>query len=351
MPHDCPVTCPDGDSCARIGNPNPEQRPDCAAPAYSETLERTKRRALVFAGLLLLLAFMLVAMFEQGFDSGIATRQLLGKLRSAGSDISFRQVPALVLLGMGAGLFSGMLGMGGGVLKIAGMLLLFKLDIFFARAVSLTTMFLATASAIGPYAKLGLPTWQSIRPMLPAAIAGLVVGVLLGNHLRGSTLACLFGFFMLFLAFYTLAMMFDDPRKHRLNKGALGGRFQRYHAYLCGGIGVLHGFICGLLGVSGGVTSVPMQQLLLNMPARNAIANTLVVSALCSGLGSVIVITIGIGRGAFSLEHLLFAVVCVGGGAILGAQIGVRMGEKTATEILKLLFVIISFGAGLSLLI
>ncbi len=94
-----------------------------------------------------------------------------------------------------------------------------------------------------------------------------------------------------------------------------------------------------------------MQQLLLNMPARNAIANTLVISALCSGLGSAIVITIGVGRGVFSLEHLLFAVVCVGGGAVLGAQIGVRMGEKTSTEILKLLFVVISFGAGLSLLI
>ncbi len=229
MPHDHSIAGPTCDNCVRIGDEEPEQRSDCATPAYSEKQESTKRRALIFAGLLLLLTLMLLAMFEWGFDSGIAARQLLGKLRSAGTDISFRQVPALLFLGIAAGLFSGMLGMGGGVLKIAGMLLLFKLDIFFARAVSLTTMFFATASAIWPYAKRGFPTWQSIRPMLPPAVVGLVVGVLLGNHLRSSTLAWLFGFFMLFLTFYTLAMMFDDPRRHCLNKGPLGGRFRRYH--------------------------------------------------------------------------------------------------------------------------
>ncbi|MFC1596772.1 sulfite exporter TauE/SafE family protein [Planctomycetota bacterium] len=261
------------------------------------------------------------------------------------------QALALLLLGTAAGLFNGMLGMGGGVLKVAGMLLLLKLDIFFARAVALTTMFFAASSAVWPYAKRGFPVWESIRPMLPPAMAGLVGGVLLGNHLRSSTLACLFGFFVLFLGFYTLAMMFDDPGQHCLKKGALAGRFQRYREYLSGGIGVLHGFVCGLLGVSGGVISVPMQELLLNMPARNAIANSLVVSALCSGLGSAIVITIGVKQGAFSLEHLLFTVACVGSGAVLGAQIGVRMGDKTSTAVLKLLFVIMSFGAGLSLLI
>ena len=162
----------------------------------------------------------------------------------------------------------------------------------------------------------------------------------MGNHLRGSTLASLFGFFVLFLGFYTLAMVFEDPKEHGLRRNFLGGRLQRHQGRLSGCIGALHGFICGLLGISGGVISVPMQQLLLDAPARNAIANTLVVSAVCSGLGSVIVITIGVGWGVFSLEHIFFAVVCIGSGALLGAQIGVRMGVKTSTEFLRLLFVV-----------
>lgn len=61
-------------------------------------------------------------------------------------------------------------------------------------------------------------------------------------------------------------------------------------------------------------------------------------------------ITIGVGQGDFTLGHILFAVLCVGGGAVLGAQIGVRIGAIIKTELVKLLFVAISFAAGLSLL-
>ncbi|MBW2622471.1 MAG: sulfite exporter TauE/SafE family protein [Deltaproteobacteria bacterium] len=299
----------------------------------------------------MLVIIILVALFERGLDSGIAAQHLLGKLRSAETAISWRQAPALFLLGIGAGLFGGMLGLGGGVLKVAGMLLLFNLDIFFARAVSLTTMFITTASAAWPYAKRGFPIRQIIRPMLPPALVGVVGGLLLGNQLRGATLTHLFGFFVLFLGLYTLAMVFDDPKEHVLRRNFSNGRLHKYHGRLSGSIGALHGFICGLLGISGGVISVPMQQLLLNTPVRHAIANTLVVSAVCSGLGSITVIAIGTGRGVFSLEHILFAVMAIGGGAVLGAQIGVHMGLKSDTGVLRFLFVVISFGAGLSLLL
>jgi len=350
MPHNCALAGPDDHCSARAGNPDSDQGSGCEKASCMQSEVRAKRRAIVFSAILLLQVVVLMAMLEQGLDSGIGTRQLLGKLRSLSTDISVRQVPALVMLGAAAGVFSGMLGLGGGVLKVAGLLLLFKLDIFFARAVSLATMFFATASAIRPYMKSGLVAWPIIRQMLPAAVVGLAVGVLLATQLREATLACVFGFFVLFLGFYTLAMVFDDPRECIHKEDLSGGRYQGYHVYLSRGIGVCHGFICGLLGISGGVVAVPMQQLLLNAPTRVAIANTLVVSALCSGVGSVAVITIGVGRGDFSLEHILFAVMCVGVGAVFGAQLGVYIGTKTRTEYLKLLFVIISFGAGISLL-
>jgi len=118
-------------------------------------------------------------MFEQGLDPGVAGRQLAGKFRSTGTHIGWSQVPALFLLGVGAGLFGGMLGLGGGVLKVAGMLLFFKLDIHFARAVSLTTMFFTTASALWPYVKRGFPIWEIIRPMLALALVGVVGGLVL----------------------------------------------------------------------------------------------------------------------------------------------------------------------------
>lgn len=283
MPHDCSIA-DRHDDCDAQGDPRLGQS-DCTADVCQRNEARTKRRAIVFAGILLLNVVVLVAMSKRGFDSGLATRQLLGKLRSSSSEISFGQAPALILLGIAAGVFSGMLGMGGGVLKIAGLLLLFKLDIFFARAVSLTTMFFASASAVWPYAKSGVLDWPSVRNMLPAAGVGLTVGVLLANHLRAATLAYVFGFFVIFLGLYTFAMIFDDPRECARKKDSLGGRRSKYHDCFAGSVGALHGFVCGLLGISGGVVAVPLQQLFLNTPTRVAIANTLAVSALCSGVG------------------------------------------------------------------
>ncbi len=350
MPYDSSLAGPDDQRTAHAGAPNLEYESDRAREARLHHEAKNKRRAVIFAGILALQVLVLMAMLEQGLDSGISTRQLLGKLRSSSADISLRQVPALLLLGVGAGLFSGMLGLGGGVLKIAGMLLLFKLDIYFARAVSLGTMFFATVSAIRPYAKNGLVTWPVVQEMLPAALVGLMGGVMLANYLREATLAFLFGFFVLFLGFYTLAMLFDDPREYVRKEDSAGGRLNKNHTYLARGIGALHGFVCGLLGISGGVVAVPTQHLALNMPTRVAIGNTLVVSALCSGVGSVAVIAMGVYQKDFSLPHVLFAIMCVGGGAILGSQLGVYIGTKTRVEFLKLLFVIISFGAGLSLL-
>ena len=350
MPQDSSVTGLGGIRSTRIRHQEPERRSSPAAQADLGSGIQLKRRALIFAGLLLLACVILVAMFEQGLDPGVAGRQLVGKFRSTGTHIGWRQVPALFLLGVGAGLFGGMLGLGGGVLKVAGMLLFFKLDIHFARAVSLTTMFFTTASALWPYVKKGFPIWEIIRPMLALALVGVVGGLVLGNHLRGATLTHIFGFFVLFLGLYTLALVFDDPKEHVLRGSFFGGQLREHPGRLAGSVGALHGFICGLLGISGGVISVPMQQLVLNVPVRHAIANTLVVSALCSGVGSVAVIGLGASQGVFSLERILFAVLWIGGGAVLGAQMGARIGVRSNAGILRLLFVVISFGAGLSIL-
>lgn len=351
MSQDDSVTGPDGIISALIGHKKPGPKSNFAARMDIGRRREVKKRALIFAGLFLMVFLVLVALFEQGLDPGIATQNLLGKFRSTDSSIGWRQVPALFLLGLGAGLLGGMLGLGGGVVKIAGMLLLFNLDIFFARAVSMTTMFFTAASAAYPYAKKGFPDWKTIGLMLPMALVGVLGGLLLGNQLRGSTLTHIFGFFMLFLGLYTLAMVFDDPKEHIHRKDHSGEMPHKHHQRMAASISALHGFICGVLGISGGVISVPMQQLLLNTPVRNSIANTLVISAVCSGLGSITVITIGVGRGVFSLEHILFTVMCIGVGAVIGGQIGARVGVKSNAGVLRFLFVLISFGAGLSLLI
>ena len=86
MPYDHSITEPTCDSCLRLCDQEPEQGSDCADPEHSQNESSTKKRALIFAGLFLLLSFMVVAMFERGIDSGIATQQLLARPKMQPAD-------------------------------------------------------------------------------------------------------------------------------------------------------------------------------------------------------------------------------------------------------------------------
>ena len=179
------------------------------------------------------------------------------------------------------------------------------------------------------------------------AVPGTIVGILAGNSMRGSSLTHLFGVFLLFLSFNTLALTFDDPDDRRLEQAYRPGHGSRYRA---GTIGALHGAVCGLLGISGGVIATPLQQLLLHVPTRDAIANTLLVSSVATGLGSTIVVWSGVSRGDFKLAQLAFVSLFMGGAAIFGARIGTRVGQRCNVAFLRLLFVALTFAAGLTIL-
>jgi hypothetical protein len=241
-----------------------------------------------------------------------------------------------------------MLGMGGGVLKVAGMLLLLKLDILLARAVSLTTMFVATVTAARVHHQNGAVLWPVVRPMLVPAAVGVIGGTLLGDVLPRAVLTHFFGFFALFLALNTMAYTFADPRESALLEPATAASAVRHGG---SSVGALHGFVCGMLGISGGVIATPLQQSLLRISARNAVANSVVVSAFSTGIGAVMAATWGIANDEFELVDLLFATVCIGTGATFGARLGASLTGRVRVVLLKLLFVVVCFFAGLSILL
>jgi len=192
--------------------------------------------------------------------------------------------------------------------------------------------------------------WQVASPMIVMALVGALAGALLGGQLRGATLTHVFGFFLLFLGLQTLALVFADPDEQVLQETFQDNPLHK-RGRLCGAIGLLHGTICGLLGISGGVVATPMQQLLLQMPVRHAIAHSLIVSVGSTGLASLVTVSTGVAREYFSLEQLLVAVLCVGLGALLGALIGARLGTRVNSGWIRLLFVVIALGAGFSILL
>lgn len=319
--------------------------------AAEQSFAQMQRRTLVFSLAAVLLCIMWVAAFEaQGWHShDPATLDLLTRAQTTVATFDRAHAPGLVAVGLMAGMLAGMLGMGGGVVKVAGMLILLQLDILLARAVSLSTMFVATASASYVHIRSGAVQWHVVKPMLAPALLATLGGLALGNVMSKSSLTHFFAFFAMFMGFNTLAQCFTDPDESMLSDGT-DGDTATAKPVQAGAIGGLHGLACGLLGISGGVIALPLQQVLLRAPARQAVANTVVVSACITGVGSVAAVVMGMQRGDFHGAEVLFASVCIGLGAGIGAQIGARLTGRINLIYLKLMFVQIGFVAGLMIL-
>jgi uncharacterized membrane protein YfcA len=310
-----------------------------------------RSQILVFSVLGSLLLLIGLAVFRPGGLVGArdVASDLLQISRGSGADISWSQGPLLFVAGAAAGFLAGMLGMGGGVLKISFLLLLFRMDIFFARAISLVTMFFSSATALWHYYKLRLVNWELAKPMALMAIPGALFGALIGDHIGGTSLTHVFGFFMIFLCFNTLALVFCDPDEHATRDGFEATT--EHEGYRCATVGALHGVVSGLLGVSGGVIATPLQQVLLHVPTRQAIANSLLISTVATAVASVVVLWTASGGGDFTLSQVFFVDLFMGSGASLGAALGARVGTRCNVTILRLLFVLLALGAGLSILI
>lgn len=314
-----------------------------------EQFADVRRRVVIFSILGLFIVVVLLAIFQPegaAAHAGSATRRLV--VTTPSGEIIWAMVPALVLMGFGAGFLAGMLGMGGGVLKISGMLLFFRMDIFFARAISLVTMFFSSASALRHYLKQELVIWEIARPMVLFAGLAALLGGIIGSQLPAASLTHAFGLFVFFFSFSTLALVFSDPNEGLMRSDDASGG-DRVSGGAAATVGLLHGGLCGLLGISGGVVATPLQQVILRMPLRNAIAQTLLASTVATGVASLTVLWTGLGRGSFLLSQVLYVDLFMGSGATLGGMLGARLAGQCNVTVLRLAFVCLTLVAGVSI--
>jgi len=317
-------------------------------------MSAVRRRVLSFSMLSLIVVVIALSLFKPGGivdqqPESTAAQTVQVEHRVTGADLGWRHTPGLFFIGMAAGLLSGMLGMGGGVLKICFMLLFLKLDIFFARAIAIATMFFSSASAVRSFIKADLVMWRFVAPMLPMAVPAGILAAVVGNDMSGATLTHIFAIFVIFLAFNTLAFTLSDPNERMMVNDTDDAPTEN-QGYYCAAIGGLHGAASGLLGISGGVLSTPLQQLVLHIPMRRAIANTLVISTAVTFVAGLVVLWSGVTRDSFTLSDVLFVDLFMGTGAALGAPIGAYFGQRFNTSVLRILFVLLTLFAGLSIL-
>jgi uncharacterized membrane protein YfcA len=157
-----------------------------------------------------------------------------------------------LLTGAVAGLMAGLLGIGGGLVIVPVLAILFTRHGFSVDAVmhyavgtSLATIIPTSISSLLAHQRRGSVHWPVVRSMVPGILLGAIASAWLARQMSSAGLGMLFGVFVLLVAVQLLLGV--KPAPHRQLPGAVG----------LGVAGSVIGLLSGLLGIGGATMTVP----------------------------------------------------------------------------------------------
>jgi uncharacterized membrane protein YfcA len=248
----------------------------------------------------------------------------------------------LMLCGAASGFLAGLLGIGGGMLLVPFMILVFNhlgfsqtVIVHMAIATGMATILFTTSSAIWAHHKHGSIDWKLVASLSPGMIfGGLIGGSELFEALKTSWLSL---FFAIFIVYTSIQMLLNKkPKAGRDLPGTLG----------LFSFGAFAGALASLVGAGGAFITVPFM-LWCNVKPHTAMATS-------SGLGLPVAAaaTIGYMYGSWGNPNLptgslgfvyLPAVACIVGVSIFTAPYGAKMARKLDIAQLKRVFGVLLF--------
>jgi len=249
-------------------------------------------------------------------------------------------VVVLLSIGLCAGLLGGLLGVGGSVVMIPAMTLVFgPSQHLYQGAAMIVNLFVVLPAAI-QHRRAGALLLPVVRVMIPTAIIGVLVGVWLsaGWWFAGQYehyLSKVFGVFLLYVAGYNVYRLFVGQRRTDFTVDQAETIPSWKTAMV---VGFPMGVVAGLLGIGGGSQAVPLQQVFLRLPLRQAIANSTVTIIFVSVIGAAYKNYANCAAG-ISLSQALTYAGCLIPTAIVGGWIGGRLTHTISRRALRIAFI------------
>jgi len=161
-------------------------------------------------------------------------------------------IASYLIAGIFAGLTAGLFGVGGGLIVVPILVVVFQWQGFspetlthLAIGTSLATIIFTSASSIYSHHQKASVCWSIFKPMSLGIVLGAVLGVLTVVQLDGSLLKKLFGIFAILVAFKMLLKVEIEAKKN------LPGN----RVFMLAG--VLVAWVSSLFGIGGGTLTVP----------------------------------------------------------------------------------------------
>lgn len=240
----------------------------------------------------------------------------------------------IFLSGGAAGFLGSMLGVGGGIILVPLLVLVFQIPIHFAIGTSILTV-IATSSMAGTFNLERGTVNIRLGMLLEVATAlGALLGGTLAGLIRASVLTTIFGAILPPIAW----LMWRKGGGPAPETGLSETRYQLRRLPAALGFSMGAGTVSGLLGIGGGIVKVPALTIFCNVPAKIATAT----STFMIGVTAVASAFFYFGRG--QVRPALTAVVILGvlGGSAAGTQVGRRLHSLQVIRLFALLLIFAS---------
>jgi len=238
----------------------------------------------------------------------------------------------LFFAGLAGGFFSGMLGIGGGIIMFPLLLYLpplLGLDTIDVKSITGLTMiqgFFSSITAMLLYRRQRLVNKSLVFTLGPSLCLSSLSGALVSKITPDKFLLLVFGA----LAFTASVMMLIPRSYSRDDSTEEAAHFNRPIAI---SIGISVGFLLGLVGQGGAFIIIPILLYVLKIPLRVALGSTLAIGLFSSTAG--LAGKLATGQVPFLMTFALLA------GTIPAARLGSILSMKTNTHVLRWLLAII----------
>jgi len=234
-------------------------------------------------------------------------------------------IVSLALIGLVAGVLGGMLGIGGSVIMIPGMTIVFagrpwdEQHLYQASAMIVNVAVAVPATL--RHRRAGALNRRTVWLLVPPVFLLIIAGVLVSNALDGAVLKRIFAVFLLYVVganVWRLVRANTRSAAARARARPERTRLPVPHAW---GIGGSTGFMSGLLGIGGGIVTVPLLTTVARLPLRPAIAASAAVMCITAGFGAILKVATLDQFGRSGAEAVVIALV-LAPTAMLGGFLG-----------------------------
>jgi uncharacterized protein len=238
----------------------------------------------------------------------------------------------LFFAGSFGGFFSGLLGIGGGIIMfpllfyIPHLLGFETIGVKNITGLTMVQGFFASLSALLLYKKERLVNKSLTLTLGPSLFISSLVGSIVSKQVSDRYLLFIFGM----LAFVASLLMFI-PRSH-LNDDFTEDKIS-FHRFTAIYTGIIIGFLLGMVGQGGAFIIIPILLYILHIPLRVTLGSTLAIGLFSATAGL-------IGKVATGQVPFLMAVALLLG-AIPSARLGSIVSRKTKTQFLRWLLAFI----------